>query len=724
MNKKLSMFLASLTVLTLGVGMAACGKDDGIDDNDVVTRTDYTSVYSKIGSQISVDMVKEAEDGTATVEYEGKEYELGMDFLSMAMVYNMKTSDKYPTKDDVYNQWWKLYIQRWNMLVPEVPLYSNQYYDVYNGKIDNLETTPYWGVPDAIIKSKVTDGSDKVILGSITDLSGLFRVAAFGKSVAGGADLDIQNLTNGYATVVTDKEGALQWAGTDILKSHEEVMNDDGTLTVTLEIADDLTFSDGSPITAKNYVANVIAGSTPVYGAASGGSSAGMMYSGYNAFNVYDGTNAGQDVDGVKASNVFSGVRILNDYKFSVNIVEDYADYYYSTYYSVFSPMPLKLYLGEYTIKDDGNGCYIDGDFYKKETKNGLDVYTMADVITANMNNFNAADIPYSGPYIVSSYDASSKTATLTRNTKYKGDHRGNASIGTIAYTKIVSETQLDQLKLGTVDVLSGITGGDETKAALAVVDGTKFKETHYDRAGYGKLAFRCDFGATQFTEVRQAVMYTINRTEFANTFTGGYGSVVDGPYYTGSAAYQANRDTIKLNKYNYSVESAVSVLEKGGWIYDAKGGEYKSGIRYKKLEGYELTYNNLHFASKDNKYKTVKAGDSYYMPLVINWMGTRPNTVTDLLVTSWQTSKTATSDIGMYITYASGDFNLAIYGEYGQDPSYGYSGKAVYGAVNYATGFNSALYDYSFNWTLDPAMYANYNINYLMDEADFWANY
>jgi peptide/nickel transport system substrate-binding protein len=213
-----------------------------------------------------------------------------------------------------------------------------------------------------------------------------------------------------------------------------------------------------------------------------------------------------------------------------------------------------------------------------------------------------------------------------------------------------VPETQLDQLKQGRVDVLAGVTGGESTKAALSVVDGVKFKETHYDRAGYGKLAFRCDFSPTQFVEVRRAIMHTIYRNEFAQTFTGGYGSVVDAPYYVGSPAYLAVKDKIKLNKYEYSIEKAKAELVKGGWIYNANGepfDENSGGVRYKKLSGYECTYNNLSYASTDNRYKTVKVDGAYYMPLVINWMGTQPNMVTDLLITSWQHNANASVKIG-----------------------------------------------------------------------------
>lgn len=728
MNKVAKRTMVSLLCLISAFGAAACGNNSKVDYSQyVVERTDYTSVYDKIGSKISVDMVDEKDDGTATVTYEGKTYELGMDFLSMAMVFNMKTSDAYPTKDDVYNQWWKLYMQRWNKLVPEVPLYSNQYYDLYNAKIQGFETTPYWGPAEAILSCTIKEGAaNSVILGSATELSGAFRNSSFGKSSPGASDQDIQKLTTGYDTLLSNKEGAYEWASEDIVKSHDSKNNDDGTLTITIEIADDLKFSDGSAITAKNYLAAPLAGSSSVYAQASGSATAGLSYVGYEAFNAYDGTES----DG--ASKYFSGIRLLSDYEFSVTIIEDYAQYYYSDVYAAFSPQPMKLYLGAdgIDIKDDGEGCYIDNSFYETEEEDGITGFKQAKNIKANMNNWNKSDMPYSGPYVVENYNASDLTATLKKNPNFKGDMRSEgkpAAIETVSYVRIVSETQLDQFKTGQVDVLAGITGGDDTKAAIKLTEDepTKYAETHYDRAGYGKLAFRCDFGPTQFEEVRQAIMYTIDRDTFAKDFTGGYGTVVDGPYYTGMAAYKANDGKMKLNKYTFGSDNAKEVLEAGGWIYDKDGKEYSGkGIRYKKLSGYELSYDNLHYASIDNKYRTVKVGDDFYMPLVINWYGTQPNDVTDMLVTAWQQSASATSAIGMYITYKSGDFSYLVYGDYCHMAAYGYNGTARCSAVNFATGFNSAVYDQSYYWTINPEYYDNYSNNYLMDQADFWADY
>ena len=183
-----------------------------IDLADVVERTDYRSVYEMIGSRVSIDMVEENADGLAFVTVDGVRYELGMDFLSMAMVYNTKVplgSPKYVTEEDVYNEWFKLYTVRWNYLVAEVPLYSNEYFDLYNAKIENFKTGPYWGPADAIISASVKPGFvNSVILGSVTDLSGSFRSSAWGKSSPAASDQDIEQLTSGYATMQTNFNGS------------------------------------------------------------------------------------------------------------------------------------------------------------------------------------------------------------------------------------------------------------------------------------------------------------------------------------------------------------------------------------------------------------------------------------------------------------------------------------------------------------------------------------
>ena len=710
-----------------------------IDLADVVEREDYTSVYDMIGSKVTADMVEEDENGLAYVTVDGVKYELGMDFLSMAMVYNVAfDGEKFKSEDDVYNFWYKLYIVRWNYLVPEIPLYSNEYFDLYNAKIQNFVTSPYWGTADAIIAASIKEGAaNSVILGSATDLSGAFRNSSWGKSSPGASDLDIQNLTSGYATLMTDMTGTYVYNTKTLAEEPTVVENEDGSKTFTIKIKEGLVFSDGSPITAKNYIAGTLANSTEVGKAAGGSGASGQVLAGFDNFNAFTGANAGEEIkndDGdvvAVASKYFSGVQLIDDYTFAVTVIADYAQYYYAYTYAAFSPDPMALYLGDNDIVVDPEtkACGLSDNFYAKVEKEGAQVYAMVDVIKANLEW--DSDLPYSGPYVVSDYDESALIATLTINDKYPGDVRGEASIETITYIKVETETQMDKFTQGEVDVIAGITGGAETKAALEVVQANpdKYAETHYARAGYGKMGFRADFGPSSDIAVRQAIMYTLNRPEFAQAFTGGYGKVVHGPYYEGFGAFQANKDEFAelLNTYTFSVDDAIAVLVEGGWIYNVEGKAFdasKDAIRYKKLSGYELTKANLEFKSTDSKYKTVKIDGAYYMPLVINWYGTQPNDVTDLLITSWQETKAANESIGMYITYTSCDFNSGLYGEYLQSEEDGFDGVPKLNCINFATGFNSAMFDYSWNWTINPALYDVYSVNYVMDEADFYANY
>ena len=736
---KIRILSLVMAILMVAMCFVSCKKEDEnkevvyqpVDPADAIEHSDTTSVYDMIGSKITIDMVEENDEGLAFVTYEGKTYELGMDFLSMAMVYNTAVPEgsSYASSDDIYNEWWKLYIQRWNYLAPEVPLYANQYFDLYNAKIEGLVTTPYWSPADAIVAATIKEGADNsVILGSATELSGAFRNSSWGKANPASSDLDIENLTTGYSTVMTNKEGAYIWNMSALAETPVSTLNEDGTLTYTIKIKSGLKFSDGSEITAKNYIASILSNSTEVAVEAGGTGTSGLQLVGYDAFKAYNGTNDGATVEDVVASKYFSGVKLIDNYTFSVTIIEDYAGYYYAMAYAGYSPSPLALYLGDADIVAGEAGASLSDNFYAKTQKDGKDVYVVAEQIKENMKWDSA--LPYSGPYTVSNYDASTLIATLKINPEYAGDDaRGKPSIETITYIKVVTETQMDMFTSGQVDIIAGITGATETKAALAIVSANpdKYAETHYDRAGYGKIGFRADFGPTGMVEVRQAIMYTINRPEFAQTFTGGYGSVVHGPYYTGFSAYKAVEDEIVLNEYAYSKDSAIAVLEDAGWVYNVDGTAYdatKGGVRYKKLSGYELTVENIQFATTDNKYKTVKIDGEYYMPLAINYYGTQPNDVTDQLLTAWAESATSTTDIGMYIVYTSTDFMTGLYGELNRMEAYGYNGTPKVNAINFATGFTSAAYDYAFNWSVDPDMFENYSVCFILDEADYWENY
>ncbi len=716
MKKLLSLVLAAAMLLSL-VPAAFAEEAETKSINGKEYGVDYTSLYSQFGKDTTIaDVTEDEETGLCYIEKDGVEYELGLDFLSMAMVYNTQVVDGWDTEDDVYATWWRYYMQRWNYLMPEIPLYANEYYDLYNAQIkgtDEHPTNPYWSPAAALIDWTSEKEDNSIIMGNTTDLSGKFRYAAFGGTNPGAADLDVQNLSTGLETVATTKEGGFEWNPT-VVKSHEETMNEDGTRTYTVTIYDDLKLSDGTPVTVKNYVVFPMVFSSPVGVAAAGKDhQAGMTLEGFKTFNTYDGTEG-------SGTKELAGLRMIDDYTYSITVAADYANYFYAISYAGLSAYDVSLWIGDADVKDDGNGVYFTDDFYAKEG----DKYVMADhIVTASQNTDTT--YPYSGPYVVKSYDSADKSAVLELNPNFKGNYEGvKPTIAKVVYKKIVSSTQLEDLKAGTLDVIAGITGGDETNEALALADGSdgKYVYTHYSRAGYGKLGFRADYGPAQFTEVRQAIAYCMDRAKFAKDFTGGYGGVVDGPYYSGSWMYKAAVDQgMILNAYATSVDSAIEVLTEGGWVYDAEGNDYVEGVRYKKIPGDIATENDINYKSKDGAYVTTKVGDDYYMPLVLNWYGTSDNPFTDQLMTGFASNDNVIA-AGFNVQYTIGDFSPML-DELYQAAVYGYySGSPMYSVFNFATGFTSAAYDYSYQMTIDPAMYDDYSAYYIKDQADvYW---
>ena len=337
--------------------------------------TDYTSLYEAVGKDITIaDVTEDPDTGFAYITVDGEQHLLGLDFLSMAMVYNDEPAGEYETTDDVYAAWWRLYITRWNYLMPEVPLYSNEYYDVYNTEIGGVEehpTNPYWDPADALIDWTSAKADNDIIIGSVTELSGKFRYSSFGSSNPGASDLDVQTLTTGLDTVAKTKEGGYTWNDT-VVAAHDEVVNDDGSKTFTITLKEGLKFSDGSEVTADDYLAFPMAFNTVVATEASGYQVQSLSVLGQADYLAYTGP------DSTEGTKVFAGLHKIDDYTFSVTIAADYIPYFYDITYASFSAYYAPMFLGDAEILDDGDGCYLSDSFY---AKNDDGSYVVADQI-------------------------------------------------------------------------------------------------------------------------------------------------------------------------------------------------------------------------------------------------------------------------------------------------------------------------------------------------------
>lgn len=515
-----------------------------------------------------------------------------------------------------------------------------------------------------------TEPSGQLIIGTTTEMSGDFS----GVWQNNASDADVRRLVQGYGTVDQTDEGEYV-IDDSIVEKYDTKENEDKSKTYTFTIKQGLKFADGKEITAKNYVAATMLWSSKLIGPdlCKGKNTAGIDLVGYDAFSKGE-------------KKEFTGIHLIDDYTFSATINPNNTPYFYELNSVASSPEDLEFWLGkDVDIKDDGDGCYFVEDINTEEFKNAVKAAR------------DKKTLPSSGPYMLEKYDEAQQLATMVINPNYQGDRVGRKPlISKVILKKITQATQIDDLKTGGVDIINKIGDGKTINAGMDLTEGEGFAYTDYPRAGYGKIAFSCDVGPTQFPEVRQALAYLLDRNDFAKQFTGGYGSVVNGPYGTAQWFYQETKKELeeKLNSYPYDPAKAVELLEKAGFTLNESGAEFKEGdgIRYKKMD------------------------DGKLMPLEIKWASTENNEVSDLLVVKLAENPDLVK-AGIKIQRDAMSFDELLnwlYRDASQDAKYG---VPTYNMFNLASGFTpwyDRKYDYS---TKEEMIKMGYNTNFIFDK-------
>jgi len=484
------------------------------------------------------------------------------------------------------------------------------------------------------------------------------------------ANANTKELIYGYGTIMyTDDDQFLP--DPVVVKSLTTTDNPDGGKTYTIEINQNLTYNDGTKITAKDFVFSILLDCSPQLRELGANRRTGYdVYRGYTAYHT-------------GASSTFSGIRLLGDYTFSASVApvdETYGDenfpFWYEITYANFEPSPKHVLAPGCDVVDNGQGAQITGPFtlqlLQSTIDNGSTGYRYTPMVTC-------------GPYNFVSYDAGAYMITLEANPTYlgSGPELSKPRIKTLILYQIAQATAIDALSTGTVDLLIQQAGATVINAGLDVVDNGRANYITYARNGYGKITFHCDWGPTQFEEVRRAIAYSMDREEFVRQYTGGYGVIVHSRI--GSAQWMLAQNRAALDRdltvYTLNLTRAREELVAGGWTLNATGGEYTgTGSRYKRMP------------------------DGSLMELVIEWFSPDSNVIGEMLSTFLTANA---QSIGMRINQEWGDstaFGIALDG----------SGKR-YNMINGGTGFNvqdSPWYYYR----PDPADFGYYNGNFIIN--------
>ena len=454
----------------------------------------------------------------------------------------------------------------------------------------------------------------ELIYGSTTEISGDFAPSSWWTNNA--SDKLVRDLVHGYPTVTTDQGGDLvvdETVTKDIAIEEQE----DGSKIYTITINDGLLYNNGEPVTAADYVGYLVFQCSPA---------AKALGCSFNTYTQIEGAEAYRNGE----ADYVSGIRLIDDHTFSVHIMKVATDgttlfpYFYELSYASYAPINMKYWFGDVTVKDDGNGAYVEG----------LTVDNIQDTLNASRYRSDSTVVSC-GPYMFYEFDNSSKQCILVKNPNYAGNFEGQVpSIEKITIVKAEDATWSDALKTGAFNFYDTMTDGSQINTALDIMEDETVKEqlgygfdyVQFDRAGYGAVFFQCDFGPTQFPAVRHAIAMLLDRNEFANTFCQGWGGVVSVPAGPGLWQYQDCEEWLNenLNTYPYDYEGAVAELVADGWVYNEDGSDWTEGnIRYKKVTEEEAgTYAG----------NVTLADGTILMPLSMEWSSSENNAVSELL--------------------------------------------------------------------------------------------
>ncbi len=425
-------------------------------------------------------------------------------------------------------------------------------------------------VPDPVVVipvNAVVPDFSRLVVGSTTPMTGEFFLSLWGNNTA---DIDVRLLLHDAATVAWQDEGA--YGGNEnILEQMETTVNTaNGDHIFTFTLRDGLKYSDGSPITAKDYVFSALLQSSDEL------AGLGVALSAYDALRGYQQFSSGE-------SDVFTGVRLLNDLSFSLTINGNYLPYFYELSLVNVSPYPIDVLAPGCDVRDDGDGAYIEG-----ELTTALLEKTICDPATG----YRFHPTVTSGPYTLVSYDAAERVAEFELNPYYAGNYQGQKPvIERIVYRSVRNDDVMSLLHTGEINLMNKVSSGSVINDGLTGVGIGEYSMAYYLRAGLSFFAFKCDEGLTSSLEVRQALMHCIDQQSMIDGFLLGYGQKVYGMYGYGQWMVSTQTEALEaLNVYPFDTAAAAGLFDQAGFRYNAQGGAYESGVRYNK-DGAALSF-------------------------------------------------------------------------------------------------------------------------------------
>jgi len=407
-----------------------------------------------------------------------------------------------------------------------------------------------------------------------------YNVAFEGNGIEGftiaAYDQTIWDLLHGDVRTVPIRDpGGLIYINRRVIPNFWVHDDDAGNRTYTFEVAQDMTWSDGTVISAFDFAASVLWQAAPQWNAVAGATFESSNYMELLGWQEYNSSTAimseepddwDEEEYGPYTPEVlewilsdhpyFEGVRMLNDWVFSLTISAEHLPFFYETSLVGVRPVPAHIYVPDMTITTNDNGSRFDGDIQDR-----------AHDIASNFR-FNPTVV--AGPYTFVSF--ANEIVTVARNPAFFGDSHGRQpTIDFIQQIIVSHETDVDQFFAGEVDVLP-----DQLEAASIerVIANPDFNVHEYLRFGYGVVNFVHYFGHSQDVNMRWAVAHLMDRQAVLDAVLGGRGSLIDTEASPGQWMWQARgaEALATMRPIAVSIESANSFLDQTDYRFESDG--------------------------------------------------------------------------------------------------------------------------------------------------------
>lgn len=440
---------------------------------------------------------------------------------------------------------------------------------------------------DVMTNQWFLDEKAKLTVGNPTPLTGHFFTTMWGGTTS---DLDVQDLLYAYSPIRWDGELGRFRFDRSVVEDALVSNDDEGNRTYLMVLAEDLLWSDGTPVTARDYAFSLLLQTDPAV-AETGGTPLDSSWL------------AGSDEYRSGEAGTLSGLRIIADNILQITMKAESLPYFYELNRLNILPYPAAEIAPGIRIMDDGEGVYLS----QPLTADLLREYVLDETI-----GYLSHPRVVSGPYVLASFNGTA--ANFAINPLYKGNEEGMVPrIGEIEYTKADNENMISQLADGRLNLLNKVTKADTILQGIQLVRSVQdsFSMENETRTGLTMLWFTETGLRTQDAAVRKAVAHCFDRDGFIREYTGRFGMKTDGFYGLGQWMYRIGAGIAEppavqgadrsgwesvsldgLTLYEYNIDEAIRLLEEAGWNLNENGEHYDGTLdltRYKQ-EGRELS--------------------------------------------------------------------------------------------------------------------------------------